>query len=164
PAALVLTPTRELAVQVAKAMAIYGRPMATRVLAVYGGTGYGDQTRALRRGVDVVVATPGRALDLVRQGRPDLGAVSAVVLDEADEMLDMGFAEDIDALLAATPAGRQTMLFSATMPPRIEVIAGRHLRDPARVRVAAEWPGDEKPAAVRQTAYVVRPEHKVAAL
>src|SRR3989442_1401755 len=102
--------------------------------------------------------------DLVGRGRLDLGAVSAVVLDEADEMLDMGFAEDIDALLAATPAGRQTMLFSATIPPRIEAVAKRHLRDPVRVRVAAERPAGDEPAAVRQTAYVVRAEHKVAAL
>jgi ATP-dependent RNA helicase DeaD len=164
PAALVLVPTRELAVQVSKAVSAYGRPAGTRVLAVYGGTAYADQARTLRRGVDVVVATPGRALDLVRQGRLDLAGVAAVVLDEADEMLEMGFAQDIDALLAATPGDRQTMLFSATMPPWIEAIAGRHLRDPARVRVAAEKPSDEKPAAVRQTAYVVRAEHKVAAL
>src|SRR5215218_5424655 len=91
---LVLTPTRELAMQVAKAVTAYGKPVGVKVLAVYGGTGYADQVHSLRRGVDVVVATPGRALDLVRQGRLPLGGVGVVVLDEADEMLDMGFAED----------------------------------------------------------------------
>jgi ATP-dependent RNA helicase DeaD len=163
-AALVLVPTRELAVQVAKAVTTYGKALGLGAIAVYGGTGYADQVRAIRRGVAVVVATPGRALDLVKQGSFPLGTISTVVLDEADEMLDMGFAEDIDALLAETPATRQTLLFSATMPPRIEEMARRHLRDPIRVKVAREVvePGDV--ARVRQTAYLVRRENKAAAL
>ena len=162
--ALVLTPTRELAVQVSKAIAVYGKPIGIEVLAVYGGTAYAEQVRTIRRGVHVVVATPGRALDLVRQGKLPLDAVKSVVLDEADEMLDMGFAEDIDAILSATPKDRQTMLFSATMPPRIEEIAQRHLRSPVRIRVAAAKPVEGEEAQVRQTAYLVRREHKLATL
>ncbi len=161
---LVLTPTRELAMQVAKAISTYGRPVGVSVLAVYGGTGYADQVHSIRRGVDVIVATPGRALDLVRQGKLGLATVSAVVLDEADEMLDMGFAEDIDSILSETPKARQTMLFSATMPPRIEEIARRHLRQPVRIQVARELPPDGEVARVRQVAYLVRGEHKLAAL
>ncbi len=162
--ALILTPTRELAMQVAKSVETYGKSIGVQVLAVYGGTGYGDQIRSIRRGVDVIVATPGRALDLLRQGKLPLSTVTMAVLDEADEMLDMGFAEDIDALLSETPKTRQTMLFSATMPPRIEEIAKRHLRDPIRIAVKKEVtpPGEE--AKVRQTAYPVRREHKLAAL
>ena len=161
--ALILVPTRELAVQVAAAVGRYGRPVGARVAAVYGGAGFGDQVRAVR-GANVIVATPGRALDHLRRGTLPLDNVTAVVLDEADEMLDMGFAEDIDALLAATPDGRQTMLFSATMPPRIAAIADRHLTDPVRVAVArAPEVAGEAPR-VRQTAYLVPGEYKVAAL
>ncbi|HEV2644436.1 MAG TPA: DEAD/DEAH box helicase, partial [Candidatus Elarobacter sp.] len=119
PSALILTPTRELAMQVAEAIHKYGRGSDVRVLPVYGGAAMQQQLRALSRGVDVVVATPGRALDHIRRGSLDLSAVRTVVLDEADEMLDMGFAEDLDAILSSTPADRQTALFSATMAPRI---------------------------------------------
>lgn len=164
PAALVLVPTRELAVQVTTAIARYGRPLKLTVLPVYGGAGFGDQTKGLRAGVDVVVATPGRALDHIRRGTLDLGAVSAVVLDEADEMLDMGFAEDIEAILAATPADRQTMLFSATMPPRIAALAAKHLTDPVRVVVTAAAPAAGTAPKVRETAYVVPAGFKTAAL
>lgn len=163
-ATLILTPTRELAIQVAKAVKTYGKPVGIEVQAVYGGTGYAEQIRAIRYGVDVIVATPGRALDLVKQGKFPLNAVTTVVLDEADEMLDMGFADDIDALLSETPKERQTMLFSATMPPRIEEIAKRHLREPVRIKVAREAPAAGEEAKIRQTAYLVRRETKIATL
>jgi ATP-dependent RNA helicase DeaD len=164
PFALVLVPTRELAVQVSEAFHRYGRELGTRVLPVYGGAPIGRQLRALDAGVDVVVATPGRALDHVQRGTLRLGAVATVVLDEADEMLDMGFAEDLDALLAETPEERQTVLFSATMPRRLDALARRHLRDPVRITLArpAAEPG-EAPK-VRQTAFVVPRAAKPAAL
>ncbi|HET6575250.1 MAG TPA: DEAD/DEAH box helicase [Fimbriiglobus sp.] len=164
PSVLILVPTRELCVQVATAVSRYGKPLKVRVVPVYGGAGFGDQVRALRHGADVVVATPGRALDHLRRGTLPLGSVSAVVLDEADEMLDMGFAEDIEAILQATPAERQTMLFSATMPPRIAAIAEKHLTDPVRVTVAKARPAAGEAPRVRQTAYLVYPDHKTAAL
>ena len=138
PMALVLVPTRELAVQVSEAIHKYGRDLGARVVPIYGGQPIGRQLRALEYGVDVVVATPGRALDHIGRDTLKLSGLKIVVLDEADEMLDMGFAEDIEAILEQTPAGRQTVLFSATMPPRIESIAGAHLRDPARVEIARE--------------------------
>ncbi len=161
---IVLAPTRELAVQVAKAVATYGKPVGIEVLAVYGGTGYSDQIRAIRRGVDIIVATPGRCLDLIRKGKLPLDGISAVVLDEADEMLDMGFAEDIEAILSETPANRQTMLFSATMPPRIEDIAAKHLRNPVRIKVVREKTADSQAPQVRQTCYVVKRDYKLTAL
>ena len=136
--ALVLVPTRELAMQVAEAVHRYGRPLEASVLPIYGGQAYGPQLRALERGADVVVATPGRALDLVRGKKLKLGGVAVVVLDEADEMLDMGFAEDIESILSETPKERQTVLFSATLPPRIAAITKHHLTDPVRIKIAAE--------------------------
>src|SRR5690606_21502449 len=129
PIALVLVPTRELAVQVSEAMHRYGRPVGARVLPIYGGQPIVRQLRSLERGVDVVVATPGRALDHVNRGTLPLDDLRIVVLDEADEMLDMGFADDIEAILSGTPNDRQTILFSATMPARIGGIARRHLKD-----------------------------------
>jgi ATP-dependent RNA helicase DeaD len=133
-AGLVLVPTRELAMQVSEAVHRYGERLGTRVLPVYGGQSIGLQLRSLRRGVDIVVATPGRAMDHLGRGSLSLDHVQVVVLDEADEMLDMGFAEDLEALLKATPAGRQTALFSATISVPISKIARRHLKDPARWR------------------------------
>ena len=106
PSAMILVPTRELAMQVAEAVHRYGRRLGIGVLPIYGGQAYGPQLRALERGVDVVVATPGRALDHIRRGTLRLDALAVVVLDEADEMLDMGFAEDIEAILAGTPEDR----------------------------------------------------------
>ncbi|MHB1560823.1 MAG: DEAD/DEAH box helicase, partial [Isosphaeraceae bacterium] len=164
PSLLVLVPTRELAMQVAEAMHRYGRSLGTSVLPVYGGQAYGPQLRGLERGVDVVVATPGRALDHIRRGSLRLESIAAVVLDEADEMLDMGFAEDIEAILSETPEARQTLLFSATLPPRIAAIARRHLTDPTRIKIGGERvPAGETPK-VRQTAYIVPRAHKLAAL
>src|SRR3569833_448828 len=123
PAALVLVPTRELAVQVSQAFHRYGRGMGVRVLPIYGGQPIGWQVKALERGVDVVVATPGRALDHIGRGTFRPQEVEAVVLDEADEMLDMGFAEDIEEILRSTPEERRTVLFSATLPPRFMGLA-----------------------------------------
>lgn len=164
PLTLVLVPTRELAIQVSEAFHRYGRVLGTRVLPIYGGAPIGRQLQALKRGVDVVVATPGRALDHIRRGTLDLEGLRTVVLDEADEMLDMGFAEDIEEIIAAAPEDRQTVLFSATLPPRIDGIARRHLRNPVRLemgRAAAE--GQTTPL-VEQRAYLVARAHKAAAL
>jgi ATP-dependent RNA helicase DeaD len=163
PLALVLVPTRELAVQVSEAMHRYGRDIGARVLPVYGGQPIGRQLRALDRGADVVVATPGRALDHITRGTLSLRGLKIVILDEADEMLDMGFAEDIEAILGNTPQDRQTALFSATMPPRINGMVRRHLRDPVRVELGqASAPADGW--LVQQSAYVVPRGHKPAAL
>jgi len=163
-AALVLVPTRELAMQVAEAVHKYGRKLGVHVAAVYGGAAMSQQIRTLKRGVDVVVATPGRALDHIRRGTLRLDSVRILVLDEADEMLDMGFAEDLEAILDATPRERQTALFSATMPPRIASIAERHLKDPARVTIARERAAPGKAPRVRQVAYIVPRAQKPAAL
>ncbi|WP_082363550.1 DEAD/DEAH box helicase [Chondromyces crocatus] len=164
PTALVLVPTRELAMQVAQAVHRYGRPMGVQVLPIYGGQSFSLQLRALRRGVHVIVATPGRALDHVNRGTLTLDGMRTVVLDEADEMLDMGFAEDLEAILSATPAERQTVLFSATLPPRIAAIAGKHLRDPVHVKIAVEKTAPGELPRIRQSAYVVGRAHKPAAL
>jgi ATP-dependent RNA helicase DeaD len=162
--ALVLVPTRELAMQVSEAIHSYGHEMGVRVLPVYGGQPIGRQLRALDRGVDVVVATPGRALDHIARGTLNLRDLEMIVLDEADEMLDMGFAEDIEAILGTTPGNRQTALFSATMPPRIGGMVRRHLSDPVRVELGREASASPDGLLVRQTAYVVPRGHKPAAL
>jgi ATP-dependent RNA helicase DeaD len=164
PRALVLVPTRELAVQVSEAVHRYGRDLGTDVLPIYGGQPIGRQLRALERGVDVVVATPGRALDHMSRGTLRLGDAEIVVLDEADEMLDMGFAEDIEAILQDTPSDRQTVLFSATLPPRIDGIARRHLRDPVRIQIGREPTVRGEAPRVRQSAYIVPRSYKPAAL
>jgi ATP-dependent RNA helicase DeaD len=164
PSALILVPTRELALQVAQAFQSYGASVGVRLVAIYGGAPARQQIEALRRGVDVVVATPGRALDLCDRGSLKLGAVHTVVLDEADEMLEMGFIEDIETILAKTPASRQTVLFSATMPKRIDKLASKHLRDPQRVAIAAPKRTSSDVPRVRQAAYVVKRPDKPAAL
>jgi len=164
PSALVLVPTRELAVQVSEAIYRYGRDLGARVLPIYGGQPIGRQLKALERGVDVVVATPGRALDHIGRRTLRLDALETVVLDEADEMLDMGFADDIEAILRDTPETRQTVLFSATMPARIDGMARRHLRDPVRLEMGREDAAPGESPLVRQSAYVVARAHKPAAL
>jgi ATP-dependent RNA helicase DeaD len=164
PAALVLVPTRELAMQVSEAVHRYGRGLGARVLPIYGGQPISRQLRALERGIDVVVATPGRALDHLARGTLRLDALEVVVLDEADEMLDMGFTEDIESILDETPPTRQTILFSATMPPRIAKLARNHLTDPVRIAIAREAPAGGEAPLVRQRAYVVARPHKPAAL
>ena len=136
--ALVVLPTRELAMQVAEAVHALGRARNIHVLPIYGGQAYDRQLRALQNGVQVVVGTPGRMMDHVRRGTLKLDNVRMVVLDEADEMLDMGFVEDIEFILEQVPAERQTALFSATMAPRIEALARTYLRDPERVTIAQE--------------------------
>ncbi len=162
--ALILCPTRELAMQVAEAVHRYGKPMGVQVLAIYGGASMDTQIRALKRGVDVVVATPGRALDHIRRKTLQLGFLKTVVLDEADEMLDMGFADELEAILEATPKTRQTALFSATLPPRIASIAQRQLNNPVTVRIDRELVPDGESARVRQVAYMVPRAHKMMAL
>ncbi|MFM7067837.1 MAG: DEAD/DEAH box helicase [Actinomycetes bacterium] len=164
PVALVLVPTRELAVQVSEAVYKYGRGLDAQVLPIYGGQPITRQLQVLRRGVHVIVATPGRAVDHLSRGTLPLDAVRMVVLDEADEMLDMGFAEDLEAVLDACPKGRQTVLFSATMPPRIGQIADRHLVDPVRIKIRREVAAEGAAPRVRQSAYLVARTHKAAAL
>ncbi|NJC73329.1 DEAD/DEAH box helicase [Planosporangium thailandense] len=164
PKALILVPTRELAMQVSEAIHRYGHDLGARVLPIYGGQPIGRQLRELDRGVDVVVATPGRAMDHISRATLRLDDLEMVVLDEADEMLDMGFAEDIDAILEQAPEQRQTMLFSATMPPRIEGIARRHLHDPVRIEIARPVAAPGEAPRVRQSAYLVPRAYKPAAL
>ena len=165
PTALVLVPTRELAVQVSEAVHRYGRNLGARVLPIYGGQPIVRQLRALQQGVDVVVATPGRALDHIGRGTLRLGDLKLIVLDEADEMLDMGFADEIETILAETPRSRQTVLFSATLPERIDAIVRRHLRDPVRIEIRDDVTGEAGDGPlVRQSAYVVQRAHKAAVL
>jgi superfamily II DNA/RNA helicase len=140
PQALVVTPTRELASQVASDLAAASTRRHARVLTVYGGVSYENQLSTLSRGVEVVVGTPGRLLDLVDRHALDLGHIKVLVLDEADRMLDLGFLPDVERILANTPELRQTMLFSATMPAAIVSLARRHMRHPVNIR--AESPGD----------------------
>jgi ATP-dependent RNA helicase DeaD len=161
---VVLVPTRELAMQVSEAIHKYARGAGLSVVPLYGGASMQQQIRALDRGADIVVATPGRALDHIRRKTLNLDAVRVLVLDEADEMLDMGFAEDIETILEETPDTRQTTLFSATMPARILKIAERHLRKPQRVTIAGEKTAAGKMPRMRQVAYIVRRDQKPAAL
>jgi len=164
PRGLILVPTRELAMQVAEAVHKYSKRTSLTVVPLYGGAPMDQQIRALARGVDVAVATPGRALDHLRRTTLKLDAIEIVVLDEADEMLDMGFAEDLEAILTATPSTRQTALFAATMAPRIASIAERHLKAPARITIKGEKRAAGKLPRVRQVAYIVTRPQKAAAL
>lgn len=158
---LVVEPTRELAIQVAKAIRDYGRHRRAHVLAVYGGQSYDRQIRRLDRGVDVVVGTPGRMLDLIRKGVLDLSNVRFVVLDEADEMLSMGFIDDMEAILKETPEERQTALFSATLPAPIRRLADRYMQAPETIVVNPEQVTVPE---TEQRAYLVNESDKVAAL
>jgi ATP-dependent RNA helicase RhlE len=133
---LVLTPTRELAAQVGETFRDLGRELPLRHAVIFGGVGYEQQERALRDGVDVLVATPGRLLDLLSRGTATLGQVEVLILDEADQMLDMGFIHDVRRIVAKVPRERQTMMFSATMPPEIRALASEWLKSPAEVSVA----------------------------
>jgi ATP-dependent RNA helicase DeaD len=162
--ALVLVPTRELAMQVAEAVQKYGAGIGVTSLAVYGGQDIFQQVRPLKRGVDIVIATPGRALDHIARKTLQLKNVKVVVLDEADEMLDMGFEEDLQSILNELPASRQTALFSATLPSRIAKIAEKHLKDPVRVSIAARSLEAGTLPSIRQSAYVVQRKLKEAAL
>ena len=138
PQALAVAPTRELAVQVASDLERAGRKRGVRVLTVYGGRAYEPQIEALKKGVEVVVGTPGRLIDLAKQGHLDLSQARTVVLDEADEMLDLGFLPDVETLMSLTPASRQTMLFSATMPGAIVALARRYMSQPTHIRAMGD--------------------------
>jgi ATP-dependent RNA helicase DeaD len=159
--ALVLAPTRELALQVADSMVEYGKHLKVRVLAVYGGQAYGPQIGSLKRGVDIVVGTPGRLNDLLERKILDLSHVKTVVLDEADEMLNMGFLEEVEKILATMPAERQTALFSATLPPRIRSLANRFMRDPQSVTIKRD---NTNALAIEQRYYLVHDRDKTNAL
>ena len=138
PQALAVAPTRELAVQVSSDLEKAGRRRGIRVLTVYGGRAYEPQIDALKRGVEVVVGTPGRLIDLAKQGHLNLSSIKTLVLDEADEMLDLGFLPDVEKILALTPASRQTMLFSATMPGPVVALARRYMRQPTHIRAMSD--------------------------
>ncbi|MDQ6650761.1 MAG: DEAD/DEAH box helicase, partial [Actinomycetota bacterium] len=142
PQALVVVPTRELCVQVTKDIATAGASNSVRTLSIYGGRSYEPQVEALRKGIDVVVGTPGRLLDLAKQGHLDLSEVRALVLDEADEMLDLGFLPDVERILALVNTERQTMLFSATMPGPIVTLARRFMSRPTHI--TAEQPDENR--------------------
>lgn len=153
PQALVVVPTRELAVQVAGDLDAAAKRRSARILTVYGGRAYEPQVDALRRGVEIVVGTPGRLLDLAQQGHLTLAHARIVVLDEADEMLDLGFLPDVERLLGMTPAGRQTMLFSATMPGAVVALARRYMTQPTHIRAADPEDTGTTVKAVKQFAY-----------
>jgi len=153
PQALVIVPTRELAVQVANDLATASRHRAVRILQVYGGRAYEPQVDALKSGVDVVVGTPGRMIDLLNQKYLDLGHAREVVLDEADEMLDLGFLPDVERLLAATPASRHTMLFSATMPGAVVAMARRYMTQPTHIRANDPDDAGQTVKNIKQVAY-----------
>ncbi|KLU03214.1 DEAD-box ATP-dependent RNA helicase CshA [Rhodopirellula islandica] len=162
PQVLVLAPTRELAIQVARSFTKYGADLeGFQVAAIYGGQDYEPQLRQLRRGVQVVVGTPGRVIDHVKRGTLDLGSLDCLVLDEADEMLNMGFLEDVQFVLEKTPDGRQVALFSATLPKPIRKIADEYLNDPARITIKSKT---ITAASVRQRALFVSPRDKTDAL
>lgn len=161
PQALVVCPTRELALQVATDLERAGRIKGMRVLAVYGGRAYEPQVEALQRGIDVVVGTPGRIIDLATRKDLDLSHVRVLVLDEADEMLDMGFLPDVERIVNLLPAVRQTMLFSATMPGQIISLARRYMSQPTHIR--ASEPGDDNATvdAIEQHVWRAHPMDKV---
>lgn len=146
PQALIVAPTRELALQVSNDLSLASKDMGLRVLTVYGGVGYEPQLEALDTGVDIVVGTPGRLIDLANRRALDLSHVHALVLDEADEMLDLGFLPDVITLISKTPETRQTMLFSATMPAAIVALARTHMRHPMNIRAESSYENATVPA------------------
>jgi len=161
PQALILTPTRELAHQVSDSVSRYGKHVGVRVVSIYGGQSYSRQISRLERGVDVVVGTPGRIIDLMDKRLLDLSAIHTLVLDEADEMLKMGFVDDVEKILAATPAQRQTVLFSATLPKPIQELAARYMNQPRFIRA-----GDVEVTVqqIRQQVLWVHSDSKIQAL
>src|SRR5690348_14566768 len=159
--ALILCPTRELAIQVSEALHKYGKHKEVETLPIYGGQPYERQFRGLQRGAQIVVGTPGRVMDHMRRGTLALDHIRFFILDEADEMLDMGFVEDIEWILEQAPEDRQTALFSATMPPRIAALAERYMRNPVRVTVAGK---EMTVPQIRQVSYEVPRARKVDAL
>ena len=161
PQALTVAPTRELAVQVSNDLQRTGKARGVRVLTIYGGRAFEPQISALQRGVEIVVGTPGRLIDLAKQGHLDLSQVKCVVLDEADEMLDLGFLPDIEKLLAMTATTRQTMLFSATMPGAIVALARRYMTQPTHIRAMGEEQDGFTVKAVEQFVYRAHAMDKV---
>ena len=162
PRILVLAPTRELALQVAEACQRYAHHMPDfHVLPIYGGASYETQTRALRRGAQVVVGTPGRVMDLIRRKNLDLSGLKALVLDEADEMLRMGFIDDVDWIMEQCPTGRQVALFSATMPEQIRRVAQKHLKQPKEIKIASKT---ATATTIRQRYWQVTGLHKLDAM
>ncbi|HEX5649307.1 MAG TPA: DEAD/DEAH box helicase [Steroidobacteraceae bacterium] len=162
PQVIVLVPTRELAIQVAEAFGKYAAAIkGFHVLPIYGGQSYAPQLQSLKRGAHVVVGTPGRVMDHIKRGTLQLGGVTCLVLDEADEMLQMGFVDDIEWILEQTPAGRQVALFSATIPSPIRRIAQKHLREPVEVTIASRT---STAANIRQRYWIVSGVHKLDAL
>jgi len=159
--ALILTPTRELAAQIGESFRVYGQHVGLRHTVIFGGVKQGPQTHALHRGVDILVATPGRLLDLLNQRLLSLHDVEIFVLDEADRMLDMGFIHDIRRVIAQLPARRQTLMFSATMPREIRALAETILQKPVQVKVAGKSPAADT---VKQALYFVDPPSKPALL
>ena len=159
PTMLVLTPTRELAMQVTTAAATYGKHLKRlRTVSILGGVAYGQQLMLLAKNPEILVATPGRLIDHLERGRIDLSQLQILVLDEADRMLDMGFIEDIETIVAATPASRQTMLFSATLDGKITSLTGRLLKDPERIEIVQRM---EQRTNIAQTVhYVDDRDHK----
>jgi len=162
PQVLVLTPTRELAIQVAEAFHRYAAHLKDlHVMPIYGGQGYANQLHQLKRGLHVIVGTPGRVMDHMRKGTLDLSALRVLVLDEADEMLRMGFIDDVKWILEQTPSERQVALFSATMPPQIRRIAQQHLREPEEITIKVRTSTAET---IRQRYWPVGHHHKLDAL
>ena len=157
PRVLILTPTRELAAQVEASFRKYGKYTSLRVVPIYGGVGIEPQSKALRRGVDVVVATPGRLLDHMERGNVGFDDLEVLVLDEADRMLDMGFAPQLNRIVNDIPRYRQTLLFSATMPPEVEALARKYLRKPVVVQVGRR---SEAASTVTHAVYPVPRERK----
>jgi ATP-dependent RNA helicase RhlE len=155
---LVLSPTRELASQIGESFRAYGRHTAIRQTVIFGGVGQHAQTRALQQGVDILIATPGRLLDLLNQGFVDLGTVEIFVLDEADRMLDMGFIPDVRRIIAKLPSRRQTLLFSATMPEAMTRLARSILRDPVRIHIA---PVKATTELIQESVFFVPRQHKI---
>jgi ATP-dependent RNA helicase RhlE len=158
--ALILTPTRELAIQVSDSLKLYGKNLRIRSAVVFGGVSQSDQVRQIRSGAEVVIATPGRLMDLMDQGIINLKNLQILVLDEADRMLDMGFMNDIKKIIRVIPAERQNIFFSATMPEEIQKLVSSILRDPVRIRIAAE----KAESRIQQSVYFVHRESKRALL
>ncbi|MGH8939278.1 MAG: DEAD/DEAH box helicase, partial [Actinomycetes bacterium] len=161
PQALVVVPTRELCVQVTGDLKLASTRRDVRILSVYGGRAYEPQTEALRKGIEVVVGTPGRLIDLARQGHLDLGHVRVLVLDEADEMLDLGFLPDVERIIKLIPAGRQTMLFSATMPGQVIALARQYMHHPTHIRAVDPDDDGQTVKAVEQHAFRAHAMDKV---
>ena len=154
---LVLTPTRELATQIAESFSVYGRYVPIRQAVIFGGVSQYNQVNQLRRGVDIVIATPGRLLDLMNQGHVSLRDLKYFVLDEADRMLDMGFVHDVKRIISKIPVKRQTLFFSATMPSEINALANSILTNPVRIQVS---PVSSTVDAIDQSIYFTQKEHK----